>query len=272
MFGKIKRLIRLFNTINVLKTIYLNYKVFPRKIARKLPVYVGKNVDIHEIHKGSIEIQNGIIIRSGMISIGICHYPMISNKGLYTLIRISPHGKLVLGDNTFIYSGCSIIVTYNGLASIGSDFVMNQNSRIYCANSVTIGEHCRIGWETQIYDSNFHFLYDSLHHCIGNALGKVFLGNNVWIGCRCTISKGSLIPKYAIISSNSFVAKELKNEVGGGIWAGIPVSLKKEGFFRILDNGMQRELFSHFGGQGANDKTKDISLSREQLKRSLNQN
>ena len=45
MFGKIRRIISLLNTISITKTIYLNFKVFPGNIAKKLPIYVGKNVD-----------------------------------------------------------------------------------------------------------------------------------------------------------------------------------------------------------------------------------
>lgn len=270
MFGKIKRIIDIFSTINVVKTIYLNFKVFPISIAKKLPVYVGKKVDINEIHKGSIEFPKGVEIKKGMVSLGICQHPMISNKGLTTLLRITQHGKLVLGDDIKIYSGCSIIVTYEGELIIGSDFLMNQKSRLYCANSVNIGKHVRIGWETQIYDSNFHFTYDSVNHLIGNALGTVRFGSNVWIGNRCTVAKGSSLPDYTIIGSNSLVSKKLENEFGGGIWVGMPVSLKREGFYRILDNKIQAELFSYFQKEGAHKKVRSISLSGEDLEKCLN--
>ncbi len=215
VLGKIRRISKLLSTISPVKTIYLNFKVFPINIARKLPVYVGKNVDLHEVHKGSIQFQEGVDIRRGMVSIGICRYPMISNKGLVTLLRIAPQARLILGENIQICTGCSVIVSYRGVMRIGSDFFMNQKARLYCANSVSIGDHCRVGWENQIYDSNCHFTYDSINHCIGNAMGKVFLGHNVWVGNRCTISKGAAIPDYGIIGSNSLVSKKLTNESGG---------------------------------------------------------
>lgn len=63
MFGKIRRIISLFYTISITKTIYLNFKVFPVNIAKKLPIYVGKNVDINEVYKGSIEIQKDLEIK-----------------------------------------------------------------------------------------------------------------------------------------------------------------------------------------------------------------
>lgn len=270
MLGKIKRIIDFFSTVNMIKTVYLNFKVFPISIAKELPVYVGKKVDINEIHKGSIEFQKGVEIRKGMVSLGICQHPMISNKGLTTLLRITQYGKLILGADIKIYSGCSIIVTYEGVLNIGNDFLMNQKSRLYCANSVNIENHVRIGWETQIYDSNFHFTYDGVNNLIGNALGSVRLGNNVWIGNRCTIAKGALLPDYTIIGSNSLVSKKLENDFEGGIWVGMPVRLKREGFYRILDNKIQAELFSYFQKEGAHKKSRSISLSDEDLKKCLN--
>ena len=270
MFERIRRIIKFCSAINVFKTVYLNYKLFPRKIAKKLPIFVGKNVDIHEVNRGCIEFQRGVEIRRGMVSLGICQHPMISNKGLMTLLRITKHGKLVLGDDIKIYSGCSIIVTYRGTLNIGSDCVLNQKSRVYCANSVNIGKHIRVGWETQIYDSNFHFIYDSVNHLIGNALGVVHLGDNVWIGNRCTVAKGSLLPDYTIIGSNSLVSKKLENEFGGGIWVGIPVHLKRDGVYRILDNQIQAELFSYFQREGVHEKAKKVALSDECLEKCLN--
>lgn len=270
MIGRIKRIANLQASINIVKTIYLNFKVFPMSVARKIPIFVGKNVDINEVHRGSIEFGAGIPIKKGMVSLGICNTPMISNHGIHTLLRITSNAKLILGDDIKIYSGCSLIVTYNGIAHIGSDFLMNQKSRLYCANSLNIGDHCRVGWETQIYDSNFHFTYDSTNHRIGNAVGCVSLGCNVWIGNRCTISKGSYIPDYAIIGSNSLVSKKLTNEFGGGIWVGMPVSLKREGFYRILNNKIQTDLFAHFMGEGIGEKQKEISLSEDDLERYLN--
>lgn len=267
MLGKIRRILKLLSTINIFKTVYLNYKVFPWNVAKKLPIYVGWAVDIHEVYRGSIEFQDGIKIRRGIVSLGVCRYPMISNRGLVTLLRISPKGKLVLGDDVKIYTGCSIIVTYKGVLSIGSDFVLNQNSRLYCASSVTIGAHCRIGWETQIYDSNFHFMYDSIKHRICNSLCEVCLGHNVWVGNRCTIAKGSLLPDYAIIGSNSLVSKKLENEFGGGIWVGTPVSLIREGFYRILDEGFQYNLFLQFSDSCDNFIEKE--LSEEEFRRLL---
>ena len=48
MLGKIKRIIDFFSTVNIIKTVYLNFKVFPISIAKELPVYVGKIDEVKE--------------------------------------------------------------------------------------------------------------------------------------------------------------------------------------------------------------------------------
>lgn len=44
--------------ISLIKTIYINLKVFPINIAKRLPIIVGKNTKIYEIHKGNIVLNN----------------------------------------------------------------------------------------------------------------------------------------------------------------------------------------------------------------------
>ena len=88
-------------------------------------------------------------------------------------------------------------------------------------------------------------------------MGKVSLGHNVWVGNRCTISKGAVIPDYGIIASNSLVSRCLTNKNGGGIWAGMPVSLKQEGFYRILDEDFQYKMFIRFS------ESQDIKIDKE---------
>lgn len=50
----------------------------------------------------------------------------------------------------------------------------------------------------------------------------------------------------------------------------MPVSLKREGFYRILNDKIQNDLFAPFMGDGINDKQKEISLSDDELERCLN--
>ena len=50
----------------------------------------------------------------------------------------------------------------------------------------------------------------------------------------------------------------------------MPASLKREGFYRIINNKIQADLFAHFMGEGIGEKQKEISLSEDDLERCLN--
>lgn len=47
---------------------------------------------------------------------------------------------------------------------------------------------------------------------------KIAIGNHVWIGCRCTILKGSVLPDNSIIGARSLINRPIKGErtiIGG---------------------------------------------------------
>ena len=41
---------------------------------------------------------------------------------------------------------------------------------------------------------------------------EIIFGNHVWIGCRCNILKGSIIPRGSIIASGSIISSKLSQE------------------------------------------------------------
>lgn len=270
MFNRIKSKFEWLRGVGLYNTLYINFKVFPFHVARKLPILVGKYADIQGVSKGSILFEEGVDIYKGIVKLGIAPYPMVSNKHLYTMLRLSANGKIFFGSGVRILSGCSVIVSYNGVLRIGNDFLMNQKSKIYCAKSVDIGSHCRIGWESQIYDSDFHFLYNTETCEIRNAVGVVAIGDNVWVGTRTTIAKNSEIPDYSIIGSNSLVCKKLPMSNWGGIWIGMPVVLRKEGFIRILNEEKQYELFQYFLRDDTQTEKIHLELSEKEIDKMLN--
>lgn len=245
---KIKVNIYYICSFNYLKTLYYNYKIFPFDIAKKMPLQIGWNVDMKNACKGSILLEAGVEPYKHMIKIGITPYPMWSNKGKHTMIRLSPSSKIVFGKKILLETGSSLIASYSGIIHLGSDFRMNQDAFIYASKLVEIGEHCRIGWGTQIYDTNFHFTYDMTHFSISSPMKKVIIGNNVWIGNRSTVNKGAFIPSFSIVASNSLFNKDFSHiQSKGNLFAGQPCKLLKTDYLcRIVNSAIEQKLFNHF--------------------------
>lgn len=248
-FEPVKPAIKLFLSLDILKTLYFNFRVFPFRVAIKLPVYLSHKVQLMGVRRGSVEL---ITVKSGGVKIGFLEYPMRSGKSMYTLLRICHSGdgaKLVLGgDNINIRRGVSVIMPYpNSKMTICNGVLVNQETMLYCGKEVYIGKNTRIGWRCQVYDNNFHFVYNKDTHTIANRMRRVKIGRNVWIANGCTVSTGAVIPYYSIVAAYSLLNKDFSNiTTRGNFFAGSPAKLKKIGMFRLLGDEIEEKLHKWF--------------------------
>lgn len=263
--------IKAINTLfkcSFIKTVYINFKVLPFKQAIKLPILVYKRVELIGVYKGCLQIINGERLHTFMLHLGQDRFPVYSNKGLYTQLRFQKGGKLLFGNSVHIKNGCSVNVYKNGTLVLGSNFLMNQYGLIFCKSSINIGNNTRIGWFSQIYDTDFHYLYNKETNGINPIIKPVIIENNVWIANHVTISKGGYIPPFSIIASNSVVNKKLITEEKGSIFAGIPAELKKTGYFRVFEREIELELDDFFAHSSNTFTINNI----EQIKNSIPEN
>ncbi|MCQ2217099.1 MAG: acyltransferase [Paludibacteraceae bacterium] len=243
---KIRGLIKAIRYGNVLKTIYLNLRVLPFRQAIRMPILVGKNVQLWNLHKGCIRLSydspKTFDIFFGFSDV-INILPPKREKSMFR-----PSYGTVLefrGKDVKLLSGFSIF--NNGYISIGTDVLINQHCNIYCAKRITIGSHIGIGWNTQIIDSDFHLVYDINTRKIKNLFKAVTISDNVWISNGCSISKGAFIPSNSIVASGSVVNKDYSDvETVGNLFAGSPATLKKTGLVRIFNIQKEVELKHHF--------------------------
>lgn len=241
MIGRIKRLL----SYNLLKTVYVNFRVLPFCIAKRLPIKIGHHVDIQGIHRGCIRFRGKI--KRFMVTIGITPYPLISTKANYTYLRFARNSYIEFGEDIRILNGVSLIIPQGGHISIGSDVLINQLTKIYANKSVEIGDHCRVGWECQILDSDCHLVYNSNKREIKSPIKEITIGNNVWIASRSTIMKGAYIPSFSIVSGNSLVNKSFKDiTTEGNILAGSPAKLIASGYYRLLNDKYEYDMKRFF--------------------------
>lgn len=235
--------IRLFlNDCSLLKTIYVNFKAFPFEIAIKLPILVYKRCELVGIYKGCFSLQENVNPQRFMLHIGQNKFPIFSCKGKFTRVSFQEQGQFKFGVKTTIKAGVSINIYKKALLDIGSGTTINQDSLLFCKNKITLGENCSVGWKCQIYDTNFHHLYNKKNHSISRIKGEVVLENNVWLANHVTVTKNAFIPAYSIIGAHSLVNKKLVSENEGTIFVGIPVVPKSSGFYRILNRKLEINL------------------------------
>lgn len=234
--------IKLLRRLNITKTLYFNFKVFPSKIAFKLPVFIFGRIKFASL-SGKILIKSSVITR-GMIVFGSnAENIIISNDPTRLFIT----GDLVFEGRCTFMQAAQIVVWDNGILKIGNNASFGTHARIVTFKSVTILENLLASWECQIFDTDFHFLRNVQKDIIYNNCKAVHIGKNVWIGNRATILKGTFVPDYCIIAGNSICNKDYSltcpeySAIGG-----VPAKLIKSDVTFISDKSTEKKLNRFF--------------------------
>lgn len=217
--------------LNIVKTLYFNFKVFPIKDAIKLPVFLYGDIQLEGIRRGCV-VLNCIRTRSVVIG-GGWFTEFLGNAKLYrTFIRIQ--GQLNCGRKVKICQGCIISINEGAVLSIGDRVRFNVNTKIHSKERIEIEDNCRIGWNCQIYDTNFHYTINKGKIYYRNASVKI--RHNSWIANGVSIMKGTHLPAFSVVASNSVVNKDFSSEAEKSFFAGIPAKCIAHDIERILDD------------------------------------
>jgi len=122
----------------------------------------------------------------------------------------------------------AIFCKSQGKVQVGNYSVIQNNVRIECLNSVTIGHYCGIGMGVAIRDNNNHAIgpEDRVAHRIRAAPGgpgypglgdgwelsesaPVVIENVAWIGSNSLVLKGVTIGEAAVVAAHSVVTKDV---------------------------------------------------------------
>jgi len=201
------------------KTLRFNLHYFPLKTALKLPVFVSRRTYLRELH-GEVVLPEKV--ETAMVKIGfgdVGHYDRKRSRGIWQV-----SGTVTFGGKAGIGHGSKLSV--RGHLNIGTDFNMTAESTIVCADSITFGNDCLVGWDVLVMDTDEHPLYDMA----GNRLNPnrpIVVGNHVWIGCKCVLLKDAEVPDNTVVAAGTLLksAFEGENQVVGG---NPPAVLKRE--------------------------------------------
>ncbi|WP_169304913.1 acyltransferase [Selenomonas sputigena] len=127
--------------------------------------------------------------------------------------EIEFQGEVRLGHGTRISVGEKGTLVF----SAGVD--ITAETAIVCQRKISFGEGTLISWDNLIMDTDFHHVIKNDE--IINPPAEIHIGKHVWIGCRCTILKGSVIADKTIVAAGSLIAKKFTrgNVIIGGISA-----------------------------------------------------
>lgn len=199
--------------LNFIKTIWFNYKVFPREIARKRPVKVSYRTKCEGLYRGCIEFKTDKI-RKNMVWYGIDE----ATKGLNGVQRnyliFHKGAKLYFDGEANLAKGVSIRMFENAKLEIGDKIYANKFLNISCSKNIKIGKNCFIGWNVNLQDADGHKILDA----DGNRMNenqKIEIGEHVWIAAHATLLKGAIVPDECVVGYKATIAKRLvdKNSI-----------------------------------------------------------
>lgn len=213
---------------NLLKTLWINFKVLSFKDAIKFPIVLYGRVELRGLKRGSI-VFDKVAPATLRIGGGGGFYGRVPRS--YTLYHNM--GKHIVHGRCNILNGGIIVIANNGTLETGNRVSIGANIRLKCTDSIIIGNSCMVSWDVQIFDTDFHYVISG-----GKSIARnnkpVIIGDAVWIGSRVTILKGTKLPNGTIVSSNSLVNKEMEGGadlVIGGVPAKIIGSNKRRFMF-----------------------------------------
>lgn len=213
------KLIRLFSNTSIIKTLYFNFYYFNFATAIKFPVFVSKNMILKKV-SGKVLLLDTFHtgnIRLGFESVGI--FDNKRSKGIWEL-----NGEIIFKGIAFLGQGVKVSVGQNAIIEFGDNISVTAETQIVSQKKIVFGRDCLISWDCLIMDTDFHKIFKDEE--LLNPPKEVIIGNKVWIGCRNTILKGTVISDGSIIGACSIVSSRL--EESNVIYSGNPAKKVKE--------------------------------------------
>lgn len=196
------KLKKLFS-LNIVKTLYVNFHYFPFKTALKFPIFIYGNVKLSQIG-GKITVNTPV--RSGLLTIGRQNIGTLDHKHVRSIWEV--RGEVILDGKVSLGSGSRISVASDAVLRFGDNFSISGNSSLVCQKNISFGNDCLLSWDILIMDSDFHKILNMQGETV-NAPSPIRIGNHVWIGCRSTILKGVQVADHSVIAAGAVITKTL---------------------------------------------------------------
>ena len=241
-WGKMRRTLALLIKMNILKTVYVNYKMLPIRQAIHLPILLFGKVVLHCL-SGRIIIDAPITF--GMIKIGYRWHDLFPLSYLPTQLYVS--GTLSFKGSCTISGGVGLFIQNRAAKmAIGNNSTIGGGTLVKSVYSLSIGNYTRITSNCTIMDSNMHYVKDIESGFIAKAWGKIEIGNYCWINQGSTITKGTVIPDFSIVARGSYLNKDYSLKGPNAFIVGCPAIIKNNKLQRIFNTIKEEELSRFF--------------------------
>lgn len=125
--------------------------------------------------------------------------------------------------------GCWNITEYgdNNIMEIGEYTACGEFSIALHSNHFKIGKHCMISNSEELWTDGHSVIDAETGELLNYPKDPIIIGDYVWLGRRCTLTKGAQIPSHSIVAIGSIVTKAFTES--NVILAGVPARVVKRG-------------------------------------------
>jgi len=145
-------------------------------------------------------------------------------------------GVITFNGPCIIGNASAISVGEKGYLSIGGKFKATTSLKIACYHNINIAKNVLVGWDCLIADSDFHVLTNCRNGTLTTGYAPIEIGENTWIAMKCTILKGSVLPKCSVLSACTLYAGVKDSKEYSVISSSVSPYTKIEGLYRNIDN------------------------------------
>jgi acetyltransferase-like isoleucine patch superfamily enzyme len=227
------RRLRIYSSINWIKSIYFNFKMLPFNQARKLPV----------IFYGRVKFAG---LQGKLIFDAPLKFGMVGFGQRYEIFVVSKKNAQLTLNGTLIFKGhvqfgidYLVLIGKNAILEMGNFSSLGGNGKIVCTEQIRFGDFARVGFESQIIDSNFHEMTNLETGEVYTVSESIQLGKFNYIGNRVTIMPGTITPDYCTIASSSLCNKDYTNLKSNVLIGGIPAKLIRNQTSRAWDKEIE---------------------------------
>lgn len=243
-YWQFRKKLSFFLSVNWVKTLYFNFKMFPFPTAKILPVFFYGKVKFSDL-SGTVTIEPPL--QRAMIGFGQkFEFPTTSNG----TAELRLMGNLHFKSNAHIGLDCKMLIAKSAYCEFGFMGCLGSNVKLVCTNKIIIGDWCGIGYDSQVIDTNSHPMKNVETGELYEMSSPIILSSYNSISNKVSIMGGTHTPEHCVIASHSLCNKDYTSLGNNILLGGIPAKLISSNFARdwesekkmLMDNKGVRRL------------------------------
>jgi carbonic anhydrase/acetyltransferase-like protein (isoleucine patch superfamily) len=182
-------------------------------------------VSIRKVFRGAPFIIAQLCSRLHIFRLSVAYPTLNFGPGVFLAhnsgVLVTDGGSISLGAGASLEPHARVEAK-GGRIDIGDGGFIGQGSIIVACENISIGPNALIGEYVTIRDQDHEFESGKPTAESGLRTSPIYIGENVWVGAKATITRGVSIGDNAVVGANAVVTRSVpENAVVGGVPAKI---------------------------------------------------